>query len=189
VAPRTALLRAGFGTIPAGTSLLVTWCGLIGWGCLLATLLHGPGEPAFARAGWGVGLSFPCAIPLVLFTLACNAFQPPGPGTPSNFIEVAQLCTTAFTPAALLAAACGVFALALGAVGGGTTALTAALSVAMLGIVAGTASMGWGLALRRGCSLLAGIVWAGSCLVVAAGMCGLALYLRAHPPWGSAWIL
>lgn len=187
--PRTAMMRAGYGSIPIGTLLLLVWLGCLGaaWIGVELSIGRDPEVVSFARFGYGIGWSLAGLAVLATFGACLHALQPAGPGRAATLAQTFQVAATAF-------AGPGIAAFCAGLVG----FLAANLWHTWFGVVAcglccllaagwGVLLAGWGMAVRRGGNPVLGLASALGSMVAVAILAGLAIWILLNPPWQTGW--
>jgi hypothetical protein len=185
--PREAMLRAGYGKVPIGALGMVLWLGSMGAAWIGVELAVGGDETvaAAARFGYGVGWSFVGLVCLTAWAGSLHALQPPGPGRAATFLQTLQVTATAFYGPALVALVAGGAAFLSSNVWSNEVGVIACAVSTGLGVGWGIVLAGWGMAVRRGSKVIAGLASAFGATVAAAVILGLMLWIRANPPWGA----
>ncbi len=188
-APRTAMLRAGYGRIPAGALALLIWLGCLGM-AWIGVELRVAGDPdvvAFARFGYGIAWSWIVALAFAAFAISLHAVQPGGPGRPATAAQSLQVAATAFAWPGAAAFCAGLTGFVASTLWTSELPLLACGAGCLLATGWGAAMAGWGLAVRRGSKPLMGIVSAAAAAVALAVMAALVVWILVNPPWQTGW--
>ena len=187
--PRTAMLRAGYGKLPASALALIAGLGSLGTSWVGVELFIGPDPDvvAFARFGYGIAWSFvPLAI-LFTFALCLHALQPSGPGRPATLRQTVQVVATAFTGPGTTALCAGLAGYLSANLWQSEVGLYAAAACCVLAFGWGTLVAGWGMAVRRGGSTVMGLLSSVGALLFVAALAALVIGILIAPPWETGW--
>ena len=188
-APRTAMLRAGYGQVPVWTLALVIWLGCLGaaWVGVELSVGGDPDVVAFARFGYGIAWSLAGLAGLLTFAGSLHALQPAGPGRPATIVQTLQVVATAFAGPGIAGFCAGLMGFLAANLWQTEIGLLACAALCLLAAGWGTLLAGWGLAIRRGGSPLVGVASAVGAVIAVVVVAGLVTWILLNPPWKTGW--
>jgi hypothetical protein len=188
-APRTAMMRAGYGQIPVGTLAFLIWLGCLGaaWAGVNLGIGQDPEVVAFARFGYGIAWSLAGVAALLTYATCLHALQPGGPGRAATLAQTLQVVVTAFAGPGVVAFVAGFTGFLAATLWHTEIGLAVCAAACVLAAGWGAVLAGWGLAVRRGASPVLGVASAIGATFFLAILVALVIWILAHPPWKTGW--